>query len=220
MAERKVYERPDQEALNKTRTCFLVREVEYAQLIQKLCGTGIVQVVHEKLKESSRLFGVSKNGGKNPRLILDARRTNCHFIDPGYPELYHHVLFMQIEKSNKEALFVGKLEIDSFCHRLRLPEHLRTFPSIDSGKDKEEQWPRLVTVPVGSFHSLTISQVIREEIFFSGASVSEKDKLKRNSRTDLRSRFGRFVDNCFVLETNKKKLTRTYAHVSEKFQRA
>lgn len=48
---------------------------------------------------------------------------------------------MQLEKAEKEVLFVEKLDIDSFSHLLRLPEHLRTFfvlPLIYIGRDKEK----------------------------------------------------------------------------------
>lgn len=69
----------DQEALNKTWKCLLVREREYAQLIQKLPGTGTGKFMRKKSKESKRLSGVPKGRDEKQRLILDMLQANCHF---------------------------------------------------------------------------------------------------------------------------------------------
>lgn len=56
----------------------------------------MVNLVREKRKEVNGLLGVAKEGGEKQRLILNARRVKCPFIDPEYPELSHRGLFRQL----------------------------------------------------------------------------------------------------------------------------
>lgn len=84
---------------------------------------------------------------------------------------------MQLLKAEKEKPYVGKLDIDSFYHHLRLPEQLCTFfglPLIYIGEDGEKWCPRLVTVPMGWYHSVKTSTVVPGELLFSGASLDER----------------------------------------------
>lgn len=111
-----------------------------------------MELAGEKPKDNSRLFGVPKDVVEKQQPNLDARWANCHFIEPEYPELFHHRLLMQLENLEHEELFVGKLEIDNLSRCLCLPKHLRKFselPQIHTGKDKE-MWRRgLATIPIG-----------------------------------------------------------------------
>lgn len=55
-------EEPDQEELNKTRKYILVKEGEYAQLIQKLCDTGIVELFLDKPEKINGILDVVLDG--------------------------------------------------------------------------------------------------------------------------------------------------------------
>lgn len=63
---------------------------------------------------------------------MDARKTThigrevgkLSFFEPEYTELLHPGQFMQLKKAGNEEIFVGRLHIDHFYHRLRLPENL------------------------------------------------------------------------------------------------
>lgn len=55
---------------------------------------------------------------------------------------------------------------------------------------------------------------------FSAASLNENNEIKeRSSRTNTACRFRRYIDDFFVLGTNKKKVMKTYEHVSSAFGR-
>lgn len=114
-------------------------------------------------------------------------------------------------------MFVGKLEIDNFYHRLCQSKHLRTLfglPLIYTGEDTERWWPCLVTVLMGWSDSVTILQALHYELRFFGQSLSEKDELKEgDSRTDLRCSFGRDIEHFFILDTDRQNVTRTYEHI-------
>lgn len=215
---------PNAEVLDRMKESIMVKEGQYAQLILKLEEVGVVELVREKPIEINGLFGVPKDGGTKQRLTPDAKRANCHSIDPEYPELPHPGLFMQMKMSEKEELYVGKLDIDKFYNRLRLPEHLLPYfglPPIYLEKNGHEKkwWPRLRTVPMGWSHSVTISQAVHGEPSFSDASLSEKSKIKEgNSRTDVACRFGRYIDDFFVFGTNKRNVMRTYDKVWSAFE--
>lgn len=75
-------------------------------------------MVCEEPREINGCFGLPKDDGTNQILILDARRKHSHFIKSDYPELPRLGLFMQLEKYGKKDIFVSKLYIDSFYHRL------------------------------------------------------------------------------------------------------
>lgn len=62
-------------------------------------------------------------------------------MDPEHPELHHLWLFRLLEKAEKEEQYLGKLDIDNFCHRLSLPEYFCTFfglPPIYIGGNGEK----------------------------------------------------------------------------------
>lgn len=68
---------------------------------------------------------------------------------------------------------------------------------------------------------MTILQGLHGERLSSRASPSEKNKLKeRYYRTDLRYRFGRYIDDVLVIKTDKQKVRRTYARVWGAFERS
>lgn len=94
---------PDQEVLKKIRKRILVKEGEYAQLIQRLYDTGMVELVCKKAKEMNGLFGVQEDEGEKKCLILAPWQANWHFSIPEYPKLPHSRLFMLLEKPERKG---------------------------------------------------------------------------------------------------------------------
>ena len=182
----------------------------------------MIELVEEKPKEINGLFGVPKDGGKSQRLILDARRANLHFTEPEDPDLPHPGLLTQLEMGGQqEELYVGKLDADNFYHRLRLPEHLRTYfglpPLLFEGK---KVWPRLKSVPMGWSHSVAVSQAVHGEILFAEAGLDPKDEVREgNSKTRMAVRFGRYIDDFFIFGTSKRRVCRAYDKVWNAFTR-
>ena len=53
----------------------------YNSLVRRLYDIGLLRPV-ARSREQIGLFTVWKSGGTSQRLIVDARRSNCHFVDP------------------------------------------------------------------------------------------------------------------------------------------
>lgn len=64
----------------------LEKESQYAELILRLEEAGIIKVVRKKHTDIDKCFGVPKDGGAKQRLIVEARRSNCLFIEPKYSD--------------------------------------------------------------------------------------------------------------------------------------
>ena len=74
--------------------------------------------------------------GNSMRLILDARASNGLFIDPPpvtlpTPEMFSELIIPLDDNSGKsETLYVGKVDIDNYYHRLRVPDSWTPYFAI------------------------------------------------------------------------------------------
>ena len=165
-----------------------------------------MELVKERPKEINGLFGVHKDNGTKQRLILDARRANLHFVTPGDPNLPHAGTITQLHNKDKKELVVGKIDIDNFYHRIALPDRLKTYfglPKIRLGG--QIFWPQMRSIPIGWSHSVVISQLIVEQILFKDANLPAEWEIKEgSSRTNMECRFGRYIDDIFMIGWNKK----------------
>lgn len=101
-----------------------------------------------------------------------------------------------------------ELDIDNFYQRLRSPEQIQKFfglPLIYTGEGKEKWWPCLVTIlmecPLSLLRDDLTGHAPRTLIPWS---VTERaDRLEETNRqTELRCRFGRYIEEFFVLVTD------------------
>ncbi|MEM7281758.1 MAG: hypothetical protein AAF438_09045 [Pseudomonadota bacterium] len=133
---------PAPEEVAATRRCIMVKHGAYPRLGAKLVAVGLVELVDEEPKEINGLFGVPKDGGAKQRLILDARRANLHFADPDDPEMPHPGLLPFLDMGDQQGLWIRKIDIDNFYHRLKLPKHLRTYFGLPPlYYEKQRVWP-------------------------------------------------------------------------------
>lgn len=72
------------------------------------------------------VFAVPKDGDKQ-RLIIDARPANAHFVDPAKVELPTPDLLAQLVVPTGQPIYVAKVDLDNYYHRLTLPEWLRPY---------------------------------------------------------------------------------------------
>jgi len=140
--------------------------------------------------EDCGVFLVNKKDGKRLRLIIDARRANCHFEDPDYIPLASGSSLGEIEVEPGQDLYIGHGDLcDAFYH-FALPPRLRRFfglPRVRAGtvgvtevqgrKVTPETWifPRLAVVPMGWAHAawfclLIHMTVVRSEHFTTDAA--------------------------------------------------
>lgn len=84
------------------------------------------------------------------------------------------------------------------------PSDINLVPPIYIAENGDKWWPRLVTVTTVWSYLLTILQVIHVELLFSKALLhGEHDQMEGNLRTDVKCRFGRYIDDLFVLGTDQ-----------------
>ena len=197
---------PTNEELRSVKRCMMVKDGQYAKLIKKLVGVGVVELVLEKPVAINGLFGVEKDGGKTQRLILDARNGNLYFITPEDPELPHPGYITQLQNDSGKELEVGKIDIDNFYHRLCLPVFLRKFFGLPPVMiDGQLFWPRMLAVPMGWSRSILVSQKLVEHFLLEDAGIPAKLEISISSkRMDLACRFGRYIDDIFVLELDRR----------------
>ena len=212
---------PSKEELKNVKRCMMVKDGQYAKLIKKLVGVGVVELVLEKPVAINGLFGVEKDGGQSQRLILDARNGNLYFITPEDPQLPHPGLITHLQNDTGKELEVGKIDIDNFYHRLRLPVFLRKFfglpPVLIDGR---LFWPRMVAVPMGWSHSVLVSQKIVEHILLEDAGIPADLEVSMGSkRMDLACRFGRYIDDIFVLGWDRRGVRQLYDRIMSALRR-
>lgn len=113
-----------EEELDRTSKCLMMNRGSLVKLIATLLKMGIVDLV-EQQKEINCLLGVSKEGDKQG-LDLDARRSNLHITVSESPELPHLGYAEQMTLNEQDELWIGKVDIDNFYHRLASPTHLQS----------------------------------------------------------------------------------------------
>ena len=142
------------------------------------------------VEEECGVFFVEKKDKVRLRLIIDARRANCHFEDPDYIPLASGSSLGEIELEPGHDLYIGHGDLcDAFYH-FALPLQLRRFfglPRVRAGvvgvtevqgrAVSPETWvhPRLAVVPMGWSHAAWFCQlihmtVVRKEHFTTDAA--------------------------------------------------
>lgn len=182
---------------------------EYRRLIGRMCRLGMLSFTHEPAVVNS-VFAVRKDGGKQ-RLIIDARVSNLTFVDPPRVDLPSPEVTAQLCVPPRSKLFIAKVDLDNFYHRLVLPEWLQPFfalPPIPSslvglpGPDVLV-YPCCRTLPMGWSHSVYVAQVAHEEVLRrSGFLPSDRLHLGGDFRLD-RVRHQVYIDDLMCFGTSK-----------------
>eukprot|EP00971_Amphidinium_carterae_P149255 2959324-Amphidinium_carterae.1 len=76
----------------------------YAQVVRRMLENNMIEVSDEEGEETIGFFCVRKSGDRQ-RLVLDARRSNCHFGDPPSTPLPTGALFAQMDLSGEDDAF-------------------------------------------------------------------------------------------------------------------
>ena len=90
---------------------------KYLAVVRRLVSSGLFRLIPaDQAKEYVGIFFVTKKGKAKVRLVIDARRSNCHFADPTSIELCTGSMFGQLgELENEDTLHIGHADIkDAF----------------------------------------------------------------------------------------------------------
>jgi hypothetical protein len=152
----------------------LSSDKEYVKLVKKLYTVGMVDFTQSP-KCVNSLFSVSKDDNKD-RLIIDARLANTYFIPSPPVQLPSPTSFTYLHFPHSDKVFIAKLDISNFYHRLKLPIWLSDYfcllpvrrADIFSHTQSEEIiYPRCRTLPMGWSHSVFIAQMIHLNLLYN-----------------------------------------------------
>jgi hypothetical protein len=186
---------------------------DYIKTIFRLSQLGMVEFT-ENPKVVNGVFGVPK-GENQIRLIIDARPANSVFMDSPKVELPTPDILSDLQIDRDQPLFIAKIDLDNFYHRLRLPNWLRPYFALppvhkcDVGLSDSTEliYPCCTTLPMGWSHSVFIAQAIHENILNQSPHFPLCDRLNRQNDLLLnRVRHQVYIDDLNIFGSNGAEL--------------
>lgn len=177
-----------------TRYC---SDGEYEQLISRMKAAGMLSFTTNP-KVVNGVFGTPKDGDAI-RLIIDARAANQVFIDPPKVKLPTPDLTASLQVPKNMPLFVAKVDLDNFYHRLRLPEWLQPYfalpplPARSVGLESQFGdftlvYPCCATLPMGWSHSVFLAQAAHEHFLDTHTTLSRRSRIQADNPDALKVR--------------------------------
>jgi len=200
------------------RARVLASTTEYHKLVVRMREIGMIEFTSSP-KCINGLFGVPK-GTDKIRLIVDARPANLLFIDSPPVRLPTPDVFADLRVDHQRGpLFVGKLDLDNFYHRLSLPAWLRPYlalPAVPAGAvgapgaPTDLVYPMFTTLPMGFSHAVYLAQIAHEHLLDTCVpSFSAVDRVRTGGdpRVD-RMRHAVYIDDIVVLGHDESQVRR------------
>ena len=207
--------------------CFMVGHEEYHSLIRRMNSLGMIHFTREPMAING-IFGVAK-GPDKMRLILDARPANAMFVEPPHVKLPGPDHIAQLSIPIGQSLHVGKVDIDNFYHRLRMPREWWPFfalPGVRAGsvgvggggggREWEEDsfiYPCLTTLPMGFSHSVYLAQILHEHLIDTRTSIRRCDRIDSGDGAVVdRTRFAVYIDDLMLFDIDSERLRSLQHH--------
>jgi hypothetical protein len=161
-------------------------QTEWVKLVRRMAVAGMVDFTTAP-KVLCGVFAVPKDE-HHDRLIIDARPTNTWFVEPDPVALPTPDLLAGLSTDRSVPLFVAKVDLDNFYHRLRLPHWMRAYfalPAVRAGdvgvgdRFGSDTWvhPCCVTLPMGWSHSVLLAQLAHEHFLNTHTSLAPADRI-------------------------------------------
>ena len=198
----------------------------FASFVKRLHNLGMVSMHAEPPTERVGIFFVKKKGGKL-RMILDCRRSNCHFADPDPVVLATGDAMSRIELEGK-CLHTASADLQNAFYTMAMPSSLQQFfglrkvragdvgvSEIGGKPVQPDSWlhPRLAVLPMGWSHAMWWCQQISEHVC-EKSGLTAAERLQDGSPCPSGNFFHiQYVDNLHVFGTNK-------AEVEDRFWKA
>lgn len=93
---------------------------QYVGFVKKLVGLNLVELSCQPATETVGLFFVKKKGGKH-RLIVDCRRSNCHFSEPLPIKLATGEAMSRIHARPDEPLYMASADLQNAFYTIEMP---------------------------------------------------------------------------------------------------
>ena len=193
---------------------------QYVGFVKKLVSLNLVELSTQPATETVGLFFVKKKGGKL-RLIVDCRRSNCHFSEPLPIKLATGEAMSRIQASPEEPLYMASADLQNAFYTIEMPTGLRKFfglrriragqlgiDLVEGASVQPEQWiyPRVRVVPMGWSWAMWWVQNLSERIC-GRTGLTESERL-RDGQSAPTGHFWhiQYVDNLRVFGRNKKEV--------------
>lgn len=190
---------------------------EWVALVKRLMALGMVSFT-QRPKVVNGSFGTPKKDGAI-RWIVDARPANCLFVRPNKVQLPTPDLLARLSAPPGRPLFVAKIDLDNFYHRLLLPDWMPPFfalPAVRAGDVGAPGFPADATVypccrtlPMGFSHSVDLAQAAHENFLTTKTSLAPADRITPHNdfRVD-RIRHQVYIDDVNILGHDKERVRR------------
>lgn len=186
---------------------YLTSYSEYVSLIRRLRDVGMVVFKHHALVVNG-VFAVVKDDN-SLRLIIDARPANSCFIEPSHIDLPTPDLFARLRADPLNALWVAKVDIDNFYHRISLPPWMHDYfglPPVRAGdlglrSTFGDSWiyPCCTSMPMGWSHAVYAAQQAHNFILDSRTFFQPCDRVTDCSDLLInRTRHGAYIDDLII----------------------
>ena len=136
--------------------------VVYRDFLRRLRDSNLIDFSDGPCREIVAVFFVAKKLNRL-RMIIDARRSNCHFADPHYVQLATGDSLGRLEFEPGSQLTICAADLkDAFSCHCRWAES-RYLPEV---KARSGRWvyPRLAVVPMGWSWALFVCQTLHERL--------------------------------------------------------
>ncbi|CAE7664704.1 unnamed protein product, partial [Symbiodinium pilosum] len=165
----------------------------YGKFLSRLWASNLIDFVLEPCREEVAIFFVTKKAGRL-RMIIDARRSNCHFTDPEYVHLCTGEALSRLEADAPLTVATADLK-DAFYH-IGLPVEWRDVFGLPP-------------IQAGLVDGLQASGLRDEARLRDRRPVPEKNILHTQ-----------YVDNLIVLGTDREAVLEAYQAAVFKFKEA
>lgn len=179
-----------------------INPLQYIKLIKRMLAVGMISFTHHP-KVVNGIFATPKPDG-GQRLIINARPCNHLFSDPPPVALPTPDVTAKIVVPPNSKLYIAKVDIDNFYHRLLLPEWMWPYfalPPVSSaaiglaGPDTLV-YPCCRTLPMGWSHSVYVAQAAHEYFLVDKVGLDAKSLLTAGSDSKLdRTRLQLYIDD-------------------------
>lgn len=196
----------------------------YHEFLKKLHGAGLIDFSTDAGLEKIAFFCVTKKN-KKLRLIVDARRANCHFREPDHVQLTTGEGLGGLEFPAGQHVTIATADLKDAFYHLSLPVELRPYFSLNPVSassvgitqvngitvgPKCKITPRLAVVPMGWTWALFLCQSVHEALA-EKAGLGEKNRIRdRHVPPKTDCCHTQYVDNMIVLGTDKDSVLNSY----------
>lgn len=185
---------------------------EYVLLIRRMAAVGMVGYTRRP-RAVNGVFGVPKGDGAI-RLIIDARPANDAFVEPPHVELPTPDLLARMAVAADRTLFIAKVDLDNFYHRLRLPDWLCQWFALPAVRAADvgvagDGWvyPCCTTLPMGWSHSVYLAQQAHEHFIATHTRFDSRDSITATTDNRLdRTRHQVYIDDLILVGPDREQL--------------